>query len=88
MPWTDEQRDTPLAELELFGLSCRLCNMLEADCQAIYVRDLLHIKCETLASIPYFGPKGIQQVQEALRNFHDGRQVKTIEECLGDNEDG
>ncbi len=86
-PWTDKHLDTPLAELELCGLSRRTCNMLETSYQAIYVRDLIGTEPETLASIPYFGEEHIQEIQEALKNFRNGLQTKTIEECLEDNDE-
>ncbi len=85
-PPTDKQLATPLAELETYGLSVRTCSVLETFYKAIYVGDVIDANPETLANIPYFGPRRIEEIQEALKNFLADRQVKTVDECIWDNE--
>lgn len=85
-PLTDEQLDTPLAELEIYGLSCRSCNKLEDEFGAIYVRDLIGAQPEDLLALEYFGHTMIRELRLALRNLRDDCIVKTVNECLESKE--
>ena len=81
-PLTDEQLATPLAELEIYGLSCRACNKLKEEFGAIYVRDLVGAQPEDLIVLAYFGHTMIRELRLALRNLRDNCIVKTVEQCL------
>ncbi len=79
---TDKQLAKPLAELEVYGLSCRSCNKLEEEFGAIYVRDLIGVHAEDLIVLSYVGHKMLRELRLALRNLLDDYVVKTVEECL------
>jgi len=45
---TQQQEDTPIAELQRYGLDVRIINLLENDFGAIYIRDLVGLTEEEL----------------------------------------
>lgn len=88
MFWTDAQLDTPLADLEVYGLSYRSIGALEDRLGCLYLRDLVGRSEEEIGSIPWSGRAALSELREAVENFVSGRIVKTEAECLRDDGGG
>jgi len=75
--------DTPIAELELFGLPLRTINHLEERHGVIYFRDLRRLtRAQFLAGVNA-GKTMLAELERAMVRFLDGKPVKTPEQCTG-----
>lgn len=79
---TREQLETPLAELEVYGLSPRTCGLLEDKFGCLYVGDLGDVTEEMLLERPLIGEGTVAEIRRALTNFLKGKPAKTIDECV------
>ncbi len=73
-----------IADLEIYGLSIRSIELLNRmDC--LYIADLeKRIATGDLRSEHWIGKRlTVREIKAALQNLRDGRQVKTVQECLG-----
>ena len=84
---TREQLDTPLAELELYGLESKDVNVLETQLDCVYVKDLEAVRERELMKVQNIGEVVVLRIRRALQNFVEGNQIKTVEECLNMGED-
>jgi len=69
MIFTQQQLDTPVAELEGSGLSVRAINLLEERAGVVWIRDLVGMREEDLLSIVAIGPVIIKQLRLSLGLF-------------------
>jgi len=76
----NEERAT-IADLEAYGLSLRAINSLEDGLGLLYVDELSQVTEGDLRKMPYFGPRTAEELRQALRNWLDGRIVKTPDDC-------
>lgn len=80
--FTSEQLDTPLAELEIYGLSYRTCGLLEEGFGLLYVKDLGTVTEKKLLEGRLIGMGVVEEIRRALGNFLAGKPVKTVDECV------
>ncbi len=72
-----------VADLEVFGLSLMMINLLEERFGILYVDELARIDREDVLAIPWCGPKHLAELVRALRRFLSGEKaVMTVEDCV------
>ena len=79
---TKEQLNTPLAELELYGMSIREINALETELDCMYVKDLEGVEVSDLLAIDNIGKTLAANTQRALQNFVARNRIKTPRQCI------
>jgi len=78
MLFTREQLETPLAELEEYGLDVRIVSILEMRYDAVYIKDLIKIDSTQLEATAGLGPVRLNQLREAIKNcFESMYEVQT-----------
>jgi hypothetical protein len=68
--------------LEAFGLSLQAINALENGLGVLYVSELRGVTEVDLLELEGFGPAKLRSLRAALRNFIEGKVVKSKAECL------
>ena len=76
---------TTVAELEIFGLSVMSRNVLE-ELDAILIDDLEHVNDDDIWTTKHGGHVVIKNIRVSLRNYRKGNQVRTVEECIYDDQ--
>ena len=61
----DDVLDTPLAELQMFGLSLQTIGLLEAHF-GIYIRDVVFRRRDELGELPLFGKQRMETLLSAV----------------------
>jgi len=79
---TEQDLDTPIAELERYGMECRWLNKLD-DNGFRTIRDLVGVTEAQLLAIPQVRESFVANLKSALRNFAAGTPTKTRWECMG-----
>lgn len=69
---TQEQLDTSLADLEAWGMSLRISNLLDKHRQALFVGDLVGVTEAEIVAIPNVHEAGLKAIRWALKRFLDG----------------
>lgn len=77
-----EEYRPSIADMEVFGLSERVVNMLEEKLGILYADELLGMDEARLLGLRGFGKRRIREVLEAIANLKAGNVVKTPRECL------
>jgi hypothetical protein len=83
MTASNEDDRPTIAELEVYGLSLRLVNLLEEQFGFLYIDQLHDVTEKRLRTPPQtktgksygFGPASLQELRDALWNFTEGRRV-------------
>ena len=69
MRWTQQQLDTPVAELERFGLGVQTIDILENRRGIVYMRDLVKLDERDILNIPMIGEKRLDGLKRAMDAF-------------------
>jgi hypothetical protein len=77
MQITREQLETPIAQLEEYGLPVRCIVKLEKQFNAVYIKDLQGMTVDKLAAAYGWGPRYIGQLQKALQAY-----INATSSCL------
>ena len=79
---TQEQLDTPIVDLQRWGLSLRIIGAI-GDTDIQYVGDLQRVSVDDLIVIPGLSIDGIRSMAAVLARFLDGEPpTKTVQDCL------
>ena len=82
MMYTKEQKETFLAELELYGLTELRIAWLEEKLGAIRVGDLIKISEAKMRREWGLDPATVRTITRALDRFRKGTPTRTVEEIL------
>lgn len=79
----DAQLDelTTIADLEICGLSVRTIGLLEK-MGYLYIRELEQLTEKELRAEPNVRDAALAEIRNALRNYQEGRAVKTVRQCV------
>ena len=75
--------DTPIAELEPYGLSVRTIGLLECKLKAVYFRDLVKVTRKHFFAERGLNDSAMAEIRKALRNFSTGKSVKSPKALYG-----
>lgn len=78
--FTKQQLDTPLADLQQFGLSTRVLNMLERYAKIVYVKDLVGVDFDGLTTCKGMEDHNIQMLRSALGRWYNEQRDGSSEE--------
>jgi hypothetical protein len=80
MAW-EADRET-IADLEVYGLSVRVINLLEEGLGLIYLDQLEAVGEEDLLACRQIGEREVRKLASALRRRRERRPVKTVDDCV------
>lgn len=70
---TKVQLDTPIAELEGYGVDVRNIGIIENRLNILYVGQLLQLTPQELLNVKQLGPTGVQEIQDGVKLFLSGK---------------
>lgn len=74
---TKAQLDTPIAELEGYGVDVRNIGIIENRLNILYVGQLLQLTPQELLNVKQLGPTGVQEIQDGVKLFLSGKPPNT-----------
>ena len=70
-----------IAELQRYGLSLKIINLLEENFTYLYIDELQGLTVGMLLDVPMIGPGSILSLGQALGRWLEEKPVNTEEEC-------